>query len=246
MGIRRILVTALIVMACASALCLAGSTANAQDETALDRDLDKYWGEKREIRTIQKRLFMKETRFEFTLFGGVIPNDDFQVHYPLGGRAAYFFSEDIAAELSGAYTFRQESNLREFLTDQFEEGGGADAQIFIRQQIQWYAHADIIWSPFHGKVGLFTTKLFHFDFYIAAGVGVMGLEVDEPGADATAEAHYKVAGNVGCGVAAYMLDFLALRLDYRHFFHEFAGSGGGLSYPAELTLGVAFFTAAPE
>jgi hypothetical protein len=35
-------------------------------------------------------------------------------------------------------------------------------------------------------------------------------------------------------------------MDYRQFFHEFQGGGGGLSYPAEITLGLAFFTNAPE
>ena len=43
----------------------------------------------------------------------------------------------------------------------------------------------------------------------------------------------------------YILDFMALRMDYRHYFFEFA-DGGGLSYPAELTFGVSFFTPEPK
>jgi outer membrane beta-barrel protein len=204
-----------------------------------------YWGSKRELRTIQKRQFMKDTRWAFSVFGGVIPNDDFQIYVPLGGRIAYYFSEDIGAEISGAYSLRTETELRSFLKDQIEGQGGTSAEIFLTQTLDWYTTANILWSPFHGKMGAFTTKLFHFDFYVTLGAGVVGLTVDPPGA-AGSSAEYKIAGNVGVGAMMYVLDFMAVRLDYRHFFHEFAGGGGGLSYPAEITAGVAFFTPAPK
>ncbi|GMV43485.1 MAG: hypothetical protein AMXMBFR64_52010 [Myxococcales bacterium] len=243
MRTRSICRAALFVFACLSGAVFA-SPALAEDKTPLDDDLDKYWGERRDIRTIQKREFLKDTRHEFSIFTGVVPNDDFKVYIPIGGRYDYYFSEDIGLEISGAYLFAVETKLREFLTDQFESGGGVDAQIFLTETLKWYASADVKWSPFHGKVGLFTTKLFHFDFYIAAGVGVVGTEVDPPGQNAPNSDEYKIAGNVGAGAAGFVNDWLAIRIDYRHFFYEF--QGGGLSYPAEITLGVSFFTAAPK
>jgi outer membrane beta-barrel protein len=244
MRTRSICRAALFLFACTSAALVAAPAFAADEPTQLDEDLDKYWGERREIRTIQKRLFLKDTRHEFTVYSGVIPNDDFKVYFPLGGRYDYYFSEDIALEIAGAYVFNTETKLRDFLVSEFEGGGGVDAQIFLTETLQWYAAADVKWSPFHGKIGLFTNKLFHFDFNIAAGVGVVGTEVDPPGANDPNTTEYKIAGNVGAGAAAYILDWMAIRLDYRHFFYEF--HGGGLSYPAEITLGVAFFTAAPK
>lgn len=235
---------ALFMLACLYG-ALAVTPAFADDDpTQLDNELDKYWGERREIRTIQKRLFLKDTRHEFTVFSGVIPNDDFKVYFPLGGRYDYYFSEDIAMELSGAYAFNTQTKLRDFLVSEFEQGGGVDAQIFLTETLLWYASLDGKWSPFHGKIGLFTTKLFHFDFNIAAGVGVVSTEFDAPGANTPPETMYKIAGNVGAGAAGYVNDWLGIRLDYRHFFYEF--EGGGLSYPAEITLGVAFYTSAPK
>jgi len=219
---------------------------SAQESTLLDENLDKYWGETREIRTIQKRLFLKDTRWEFSLFSGVIPNDDFQIYLPMGARVTYYFTEDFAAEISGAYSLALQTKLKDFLTSEFESTGGTSAQIFLTQTIQWYAHADVLWSPFHGKLGLLTSKLFHFDFYVALGAGVMGLEVDPPGASLATETKITPAGNAGVGAMMYLMDFMAVRLDYRHYFHQFQGPGGGLSYPAELTLGVAFFTEAPN
>ena len=120
----------------------APSVAMAEDEegTMLDQKLDAYWGEKREIRTIQKRLFLKDTRWAFTAFGGVIPNDDFQIYVPMGVRAAYFVTEDIGIEASGAYALQSETDLREFLTSELEGGGGASAQIFLTQFHQLKIH----------------------------------------------------------------------------------------------------------
>lgn len=216
----------------------------SEDPTRLDRTLDKYWGEKRELRTIQKRLFLKDTRWAFSVFGGVVPNDEFQVFFPVGGRVDYWFSEDLGLELSGAYNFRNETDLRTFLREEIE-GDGQDARIFLTQTIDWYSSLDLLWSPFHGKFGAFATKLVHFDFYFAIGAGVHGLTKDPPGADAGEESVFRIAGNVGLGVMMYALDWLAVRVDYRHFFFEFA-DGGGLSYPAEITAGLTFFTPAPE
>ena len=235
----------LSICSCLLAIFCTG-TLSAQDTSRLDESLDKYWGEKREIRTIHKRIFLKDTRWEFSLFAGVIPNDDFQVYLPMGGRITYYFAEDFAAEISGAYSIAAETKLREFLSSEFESTGGTSANIFLEQSIQWYTHADFIWSPFHGKIGLFTSKLFHFDFFLAMGVGVMGLEIDPPNSFDPNRSEIAVAGNAGVGAMMYLLDYLALRLDYRHYFHQFQGKSGGLSFPAEITLGVACFTAAPK
>ena len=221
-----------------------GVSAQETAPTALDKKLDAYWGEKREIKTIQKRLFLKDTRWAFSVFGGVIPNDDFQIYMPLGGRVAYFLTEDIGIEASGAYAIQNETDLRSFLTESIETGGGQDSQIFLTQFMDWYGNVDFLWSPFHGKFGAFTSKLFHFDFYTAVGVGVNGLVVDYPGATPPST-EFAIAGNVGLGTMMYVLDWMAVRVDYRHFIHEFK-AGDGLSYPAEISIGAAFFTEAPK
>jgi len=245
MDIRWSLARKLSVLLSVAFLCAPGVVlAEEAEPSMLDKKLDAYWGEKREIRTIQKRLFLKDTRWAFSAFGGVIPNDDFQIYIPMGGRIAYFLTEDIGIEASGAYALQSETDLRTFLTDELEGGGGASAQIFLTQFLDWYANVDFLWSPFHGKFGAFTSKLFHFDFYTAVGVGVNSLVIDYPGATPPST-EIAIAGNVGLGTMMYVLDWMAIRVDYRHFIHEFK-AGDGLSYPAEISLGAAFFTPAPK
>jgi len=205
---------------------------------ALDDRLLKYWGtEMREIETLQKRLFRKDSRHEFSLYFGVIPNDEFFSYYPIGGRWNYFFAEDFGIEVWGSYLIRVKSELEEFLESNFNESLLVD----IPQSLQWLAGANFLWSPVHGKLGMFADKLAHFDAHLAFGVGAVGTTVRELGDE---KGKVDIAGNIGIGLRFYITRDIALRFDYRQFFYP--AEGGGLSHPAELTLAISFWTSAPE
>lgn len=209
-----------------------------QDTRMLDDRLRQYWGtEMREVQVLQKRKYRKEDRYEFELFSGVIPNDEFTTYVPLGGRADYFFAEDFGVELWGSYLIRISSDLEDFLESNFNQS----LLVELPQKLSWLAGANFLWSPIHGKVGFFTDKLAHFDMHLAFGVGVVGTDVTKL---AQTESKIDVAGNVGLGLRFFLSESVALRFDYRQYFY--AADGGGLSHPAELTLGVSFFTSAPE
>lgn len=210
-----------------------------RDTGAVDEALDLYWAKKRELKTIQKRLYLKDSRWEFTLFSGVIPNDEFFSYFPIGGRINHYLQEDISVELWGAYDVSLDSELKDFL----EENTLYQILVEIPQTLVWMAGADVLWSPIHGKIGMFTSKLAHFDFHLAFGAGVIGTEIVN---EATKEVSSKidVSGNLGVGFRLFFNDTVALRLDYRQYFYP--AETGGVAYPAELTLGVSFFTAAPK
>ncbi len=208
------------------------------DTSAVDEALDLYWAKKRKVVSIHERRFLKQSRHEFTLFGGVIPNDEFYTYIPLGGRYNYYFNEDIGAEVWGSYILKRNSDLKDFLEgDQFNNS----FVVSIPQNLLWMAGVDVIWSPIHGKFAIFKTKLTHFDVHLAFGVGAIGTQVRQIGADKT---KVDVSGNLGLGFRFYLNDIVTLRFDYRQYF--FSAEGGGLSKPAEFTLGVSFWTASPK
>ncbi|MBL8788316.1 MAG: outer membrane beta-barrel domain-containing protein [Deltaproteobacteria bacterium] len=209
-----------------------------EDTRKLDDRLRLYWGnEMREVEALQKRQYRKDQRFEFELYSGIIPNDEFYSYYPLGVRADYFFAEDFGAEVWGSYLIRVSSELEDFLESNFNQSLIVD----VPQSLQWLAGANFLWSPIHGKLGIFTDKLAHFDVHLAFGVGVIGTTVKQLNDE---KSKVDIAGNVGLGMRFFLSDSVALRFDYRQFFYP--AEGGGLSHPAELTLGVSFFTSAPE
>ncbi|MGM0577582.1 MAG: outer membrane beta-barrel domain-containing protein [Myxococcota bacterium] len=222
----------------ASAQPAQGAEGDELDTSAVDERLDLYWAKKREVKSIHKRKFLKKSRHEFTLYGGAIPNDDFFMYYPLGGRYDYYFMEDLAAEVWGSYVIDSNSDLKDFL-----EGDAFNNSLVVNipQSLQWMAGVDAIWSPIHGKFALFTNKLAHFDVHLAFGVGTIGTKVFDLGEE---KSRVDVSGNVGLGFRFYINELLSIRADYRQFF--FSAEGGGLSKPAEFTLGVSFWSPQPE
>ncbi len=238
--------TLVLALTAAAAMAAPGMTSTAraaegdplEDTRKLDDALKMYWGtEMREVDTLQKRLYRKDQRWEFELYSGVIPNDEFFSYYPLGGRIDYFFAEDFGVEVWGSYLIRVSSELEDFLEDNFNESLIVD----IPQSLQWLAGANFLWSPVHGKLGIFADTLGHFDVHLAFGAGVIGTTVRRLNEE---KSKVDVAGNVGLGMRFFLSQSIALRFDYRQFFY--AAEGGGLSHPAELTLGISFMTAAPE
>ncbi len=238
--------THLKLLTLATALLVMPNIAGAQEvppAAPLGKQFDRYWADKRDVRNIHKRLFLKDGRWEFAITGGVIPNDDFFTYYPLGARVNYYFSEDLAIELAGSYMIKSNSELKNFLEEELISG----IEVELPQSLSWQAGAGVLWTPLHGKVAIFDTKLGHFDFGFALGVMALGSEVKKEG-QTEATARTDVGGNLGATVRFYLLDFLALRVDYRHYFYnarDADDNSRGLSFPAEISLGVSFFTPAP-
>jgi outer membrane beta-barrel protein len=222
-----------------------GLTDDFPTETeAVDTALDMYWAQKREIKSIQKRLFLKEARNSFSIYSGTIPNDDFFVYFPIGARWNYYFNEDFAIEGWGEYLIVDNSDLEDFLEANFNQSLLVD----VPQALAWMAGVDVLWSPLHGKLALFTSKLAHFDFHLAFGAGAIGTSVAKhdviDAAEDEIEGKVDVSGNVGLGMRLYFNDMVSMRIDYRQYFY--AAEGGGISHPAEVTAGVSIWTQGPQ
>lgn len=202
--------------------------------------VSQYWGKKRDVAVVQKRLFAKDGRLEFTVFGGVIPNDPFLTYIPVGGRFNYYFIESLSVEVAGAYTgegVRIESDLATFLKNNPDIKANVD---LLDKQI-WRANAAVVWSPFYGKMALANANLSHFDINLVAGLGVVQTESPprHSSISTQTQTEIKPEGTLGAGLRFFMTESVTLRLDYRQGI--FQKIGGGVSKPSELTLGLSFF-----
>jgi outer membrane beta-barrel protein len=203
---------------------------------------DLYWASKRSLEVIQKKDFRKEGRHEFTPFFGVIPNDDFLFYIPTGLRYSYHMSEDLAAELAGAWTWNVETSLKDKLSEKRYQ-----MHVYLPQWIEWYAGLNGIWSPIHGKISFFEGTIVPFDVGLAFGVDLIWTHVRTVSEDA---GRADVGGDAGLCVRLYVTDWAAVRLDYRQFFYPALPADqdgkGGVAYPGEFTLGFSVFTSAAE
>ena len=228
---------ALQVLVGALVFCATIPVAFCEEASPLDKELDKVWGKERDIKVIEKRLFEKDGRHEFSLMAGMIPNDEFFNYYPVGLRYDYFLSETLGIEIAGAYLFQQGTDLKKTI-EQFQ---GINMAQPLRK-LQWHAGAAAYWAPLHGKLAAFSSSLTHFDLGLIVGAGVLATKKLGGGTETN---KYDPMGQLGLGFQFFLSDSLALRIDYRHFFY-WVTERSRISYPAEITLGLGLFTSAPR
>jgi outer membrane beta-barrel protein len=211
----------------------AGEAVNSTSakKLVIEKDLAKFWGQRREVKVVQRRLYNKDSRFEASLFGGVIPNDDFIVYFPTGVRAAYHLTEGFSAELSYALAIDNQSDLSSFLTSEGIDLKRADIQEFV----DMYYGVNILWAPIYGKISILGLKLSHFDAYVGVGFGLFHTR-EIPPDNPDGNDKIKPSGNTIFGFRWFITDTFNIRTEYRqHFFQKFQG---GVSIPVELTLGL--------
>ncbi len=209
------------------------------------KEHDRYWADKRKIDAIQKRGFLKEARHEFTLHTGLIPNDEFYMYVSMGGRYSYFFAEDIGVETWATYHHKVETGFKAHLITQGEGG----VEVTVPQSVVFLAGIDAVWSPLHGKFAMFDSSLVHFDAYLAFGAGFIMSTIRQTVGNIRKE-ESDMAGNVGMGFRIFLGDWISLRTDFRQYFYPAWDPdgvlGGKVAHPFEVTVGLSFWTAAPE
>lgn len=203
---------------------------------SVEGDLELYWGGKRELSVVQKRLFTKDNKMEVSLFTGIIPNDPFVTYVPLGGRFNYYFLESISLEVAGSWAGLQlDSDLSSFLKNEKK----IQANVELLDVQQWRAGAGVVWSPFYGKMALLQRKLAHFDINVMAGFGALGVESPPQDGIGDPVKETRIEGILGAGFRFFLTKSVTLRVDYRQYI--FQKTNGGTATPSEISLGASFF-----
>lgn len=226
-----------------------------------EAEIQATWGEQRVIRTLQRRLFTKFGRGEFSFFVGIVPNDPFVFYMPLGLRFGYHFNEAFAVELASSYLgcftsqigqgdqargieqgcLRFASDLKGELATQKQDRTQVQSIRLLDQQV---TRTDItaMWSPFFGKVAVLNDALMHFDVNLVGGAGFL---LTEKVASNNREIEYRptVEAVVGAGFKFYFAERYGLRADFRQFvFPKDPDETGGVATPSEISLGFSVFT----
>lgn len=215
-------------------------------EGAVRPGASQEWANIRKIRVVQKRMMIKEGRHGFALFGGFAPNDDFFAYLTTGLRYNYYFSEDLALEVSGGYAFDFGTPLQEQLERSRQDGGPG---LFVRlpQVLVATSSVSVIWNLLHGKLGFFDTALAEFDVGLTFGIGAIVTEVTPQNESLAKEMRVDPNGNIGLTFNFYLTKQWAFRMDMRQFFYAAVNDPriaqvGGVARPLMMTLGVQWFT----
>ncbi len=158
------------------------------------------------VEVIQNRLFQKRLRHELSVSGGVLYDNAFVFYEIIPIQYTFHLRESIGFEATAAFAFGQTKGLVDSLR---EPPIGVDVKV---EKIKRYYMGNFVWSPIYGKFNIFASYIFHFDFYLTTGFGMMDNLVT---VDNTKARHF--AFNIGAGLRIFMNDYIAVRIDFRNY-----------------------------
>jgi len=214
-------------------------------DACIDEDVKADLFAKRKQRTSRERLFQQTNRHELALRFGYYESDTFDGAYtthlgdipyvsrvpgvrsvPMTGLFAfsygYHMTEDFAVEATAGLTVLTSRGGPEL------ERTFAVLQGKPRRQLMF--DADLVYSLAHAKMR-FGGSITHFDFYVAAGGGVVDSAVSSG-----------IAGNGGFGLKFFLGRAFAFRLDLRdHVFKQQLLAETLIVNDISATLGLSLF-----
>lgn len=213
--------------------------AAAEDRQPIDAELEKYWNVELAVPTLTNPTYGRAGAFEAALGFGVVPNDSYYLPLPLNVKLGYHMTETVALEFAFSYLLTPKSDLMSFL----ESPGGGQRSLLdgvVKPPKMFMLTAlDLVYSPFHGKVGVFDKKLSSFDLGLVVGVGMIGAELDETEVEDPLTTSFLPAGHWGLALRFFATRWLNVRADLRQFAYK---PGDAVLFPVELTFGVSFLS----
>jgi len=194
-----------------------GDTVGARQEDVLD--LQRANSERRVIKTIQAKNFLKINRWEISPHVAFVSNDPFLNRYIVGSGVGYHLTEIFAIE--GMFDFSPDLGNSDWkpLTTQLVEENHVSPDI---SKLNLFGSACFVFSPIYGKAAISGRKIINFDIYGKFGMGATqtrdDLEALQAEGDSKAiatERQTHPTTNFGGGARIIFNDNLAVRVEGR-------------------------------
>ena len=178
---------------------------------AKETELEEEGEEKKKlsdrIKSVQRKTFLKEHRFEVFPFFALDLNDPFFQHLIVGGSIGFHLVDSLGLEARGGFVFASlKQDAIKFVRTE------TDSLLENPPEFKYHADLNLTWAPFYGKISILGEGIMHFDTYITAGGGVFGTD----GAGEGGLGHHP-AGNIGLGIRYFMTDWLIARAEIRDY-----------------------------
>lgn len=131
--------------------------------------------ERKTIKTLQPKSFVKVNRFELVPYVGMITNDPFIRRILFGANLGYHLTEVLEVELQGSFSPNFGEGDWKPITRQIIDANQVSPEI---SRMTWHATVNLNFSPFYGKVATLGRNSIIFDIYGTFGAGVVGTEDD--------------------------------------------------------------------
>lgn len=216
-----------------------------EPEVVLPEELE----DRRLIKTLQQKQFMKIGRYEVTPKLGFVTNDPFINRYLIGVDGIAHITEIFAIE--GNATFSPDFGVSDWkpITDQLVNENRVSPDI---SKIIFFSNVNFQYAPIYGKLAVMGDQIINFDFYGTLGSGVVSTRDDlkalqaegEASAEATkSQVHLTMNYGGGFRVVLPKTYNFAARIEARSLVYIETVDSTQLEYKNNLMLngGVSFF-----
>ena len=180
---------------------------------------EEYQANKRIIKTLQRKSFLKLGRFEGSVMPAFVTNDPFLNRYIISGRLGYHITEIFAIELELAYSPDLGEADWKPLTKQLVNENHVSPDI---SKLMLISNATFQFSPIYGKVALRGNNIINFDVYGAFGMGVTrtkddleALQAEDDPIAIQTQVQVHPTTNFGGGARIIFNEAVAVRIDGR-------------------------------
>lgn len=218
---RRSLTTGATLVALLTALAthLPAARGDCVDPVEKARLIAKKRG-----RRADERDFVKQGRHELSAQGGYYVSDLLDGTYVVGGAYTYHLTEDAGVEASVAY-----SRVRSSVAARLERDRAV--MVLPPEDRVLLIFTNLVWSPLHGKMQIFSGTILHFDLLATIGVGIIDNSTS-----------FGVGGQAGLGAKVFLSRSWALRLDVRdHVYRQQVLAVRQYVQDISLTAGISIF-----
>lgn len=188
------------------------------------------------IDVVQRRVFRKSLRHEFSLGGAINADNQFLLYEYLDARYTFHFREALSFEAHYARAFSQNKAIVNDLANIPCPPGvpsGTSCAVTLNpppDPTKNMYFGNLVWSPIYGKFSIFSKKIYHFDVYLVAGAGMFDNERSN-----------RFAFNVGIGTKIYVNNWFAVRFDLRNITVKEGAPFNHIINNRTMAVGVSFF-----
>jgi outer membrane beta-barrel protein len=163
-----------------------------------------------DIVVVPRKAFLKSGRLELAPFTGVSLNDVLIHHYTVGGDLNFYLTDVFSIGLQGQYFIKERSERETLVGLQYN-------RVPSLNKYKYAASFNFGYVPGYGKFTLFDKYIWHWDIFVAAGVGAIWTEIIPRVAEDQTFQSINIAPDFGLGTRFFLSDWLTISFSFRDY-----------------------------
>jgi outer membrane beta-barrel protein len=163
-----------------------------------------------DIVVVPRKAFLKSGRLELAPFTGVSLNDVLIHHYTVGGDLNFYLTDVFSIGLQGQYFIKERSERETLVGLQYN-------RVPSLNKYKYAASFNFGYVPGYGKFTLFDKYIWHWDIFVAAGVGAIWTEIIPRVAGDLTFQSINIAPDFGLGTRFFLSDWLTISFSLRDY-----------------------------